>query len=82
MKIWEKLFESHGHQILARKGEYEDGKPCVSFHAMTDIGEATFILTYKTEEKRDEFFEQKLGQEFIDKLADEVFAPVLDLENE
>ena len=52
MEIWAKLFESHGCQILACKGEDDDGDPCISFKTMFGIGEATFELTYKTEQLR------------------------------
>ena len=49
---------------------------------MFGIGEATFELTYKTEQLRDEFFDQKLGQEFIDKVANDAFGVLITLEAE
>ena len=82
MEIWAKLFESHGCQILACKREDDDGDPCISFKTMFGIGEATFELTYKTEQLRDEFFDQKLGQEFIDKVANDAFGVLITLEAE
>lgn len=82
MKIWAKLFESHGRQILVCKGEDDDGNPCISFQTMLDIGEITFRIGYKNEQGRDDFFERKLGQEFIDKAVDIGFGSLLDWHKE
>ena len=73
MEHFAKVFESHGRQVLARKGQNSDGDMALVISTMVCGTEVSIFVSVKTEEMLDALFiqyDQECADHFARKIPD------------